>query len=79
MTGSGMTAAAAEEELRGSGLYGGIKGDYTHDIMKRSAVMDAGFVQPLGAREEWVRYLGYDIANKRDQFMIRAEPGPLRT
>ena len=64
------------ELIRNNGLYG-VKGDYNCDIMKRSAVMDAGYVQPLGAREEWIKYLGYDTPNKRDQFMIRKEKGPL--
>ena len=64
------------ELIRNNGLYG-VKGDYNCDIMKRTAVMDAGFVQPLGAREEWIKYLGYDMPNKRDQFMIRKEKGPL--
>lgn len=64
------------ELIRNNGLYG-VKGDYNCDIMKRSAVMDAGYVQPLGAREEWIKYLGYDTPHKRDQFMIRKEKGPL--
>lgn len=64
------------ELIRNNGLYG-VKGDYNCDIMKRTAVMDAGFVQPLGAREEWIKYLGYDMPNKRDQYMIRKEKGPL--
>jgi hypothetical protein len=64
------------ELIRNNGLYG-VKGDYNCDIMKRSAVMDAGYVQPIGAREEWIKYLGYDMPNKRDQFMIRKEKGPL--
>lgn len=64
------------ELIRNNGLYG-VKGDYNCDIMKRSAVMDAGYVEPLGAREEWIKYLGYDTPHKRDQFMIRKEKGPL--
>lgn len=64
------------ELIRNNGLYG-VKGDYNCDIMKRMGVMDAGFVEPLGAREEWIKYLGYDMPNKRDQYMIRKEKGPL--
>jgi hypothetical protein len=63
------------EVIRNNGLYG-VKGDYNCDIMKRRAVMDTGFVQPLGARAQWAQYLGYDMPNKRNQFMQRAELGP---
>jgi hypothetical protein len=64
------------DDIRNNGLYG-VKGDYNCDIMARSTVMDKGFVQPLGAREEWIKYLAYDMPNKRDQFMVRKERGPL--
>jgi hypothetical protein len=68
--------APTADDIRNNGLYG-IKGDYNCDIMARSSIMDAGFVQPLGAREEWMKYLAYDMPNKRDQFMVRKERGPL--
>ena len=64
------------DDIRNNGLYG-VKGDYNCDIMARSTVMDKGFVEPLGAREEWIKYLAYDMPNKRDQFMVRKERGPL--
>ena len=64
------------DDIRNNGLYG-VKGDYNCDIMARSSIMDKGFVQPLGAREEWIKYLAYDMPNKRDQFMVRKERGPL--
>jgi hypothetical protein len=64
------------DDIRNNGLYG-VKGDYNCDIMTRATVMDTGFVQPLGAREEWMKYLAYDMPNKRDQFMVRKERGPL--
>ena len=62
--------------IRNNGLYG-VKGDYNCDIMKRGAVMDKGFIQPIGARTEFLKYLAYDVPNKRDQWMARKENGPL--
>ena len=38
--------------------------------MQRAAVMNTGFVQPLAARQEFARYLAYDLPNRRDQFMV---------
>ena len=61
--------------IRNNGLYG-IKGDYRCDIMKRSAVADAGFVEPLGARNEFMRYASYDMPNYRNQYMIKKGPSP---
>ena len=64
------------DDIRNNGLYG-VKGDYNCDIMKRGAVMDKGFIQPIGARTEFLKYLAYDVPNKRDQWMARKENGPL--
>ena len=61
--------------IRNNGLYG-IKGDYRCDIMKRSAVANTGFVEPLGARNEFLRYASYDMPNHRNQYMIKKGPSP---
>ena len=63
--------------IRDQGLYG-IKGDYNCDIMKRSAVANTGFVQPLGARNEFLKYASYDMPNRRNQYMIRKEGPKMR-
>jgi len=56
-----------KEKIRNEGLYG-IHGDYNCQLMRRSAVANTGFIQPLEARQEWLRYLAYDMPNYRNQW-----------
>ena len=46
----------------------GIQGDLNCVTMRRSAVADTGFIQPLEARTEYLRYLAYDMPNYRNQW-----------
>lgn len=55
--------------IRNKGLYG-IKGNTSCDLLKRSAVADAGFIQPLGARNAFLAYDSYDQLHAKDQFLI---------
>lgn len=54
--------------IRQQGLYG-IKGDYNCDIMRRGAVANNGFIEPLAARREFSKYVGHDVTHHRDPFM----------
>jgi hypothetical protein len=56
-----------KQKIRNEGLYG-IHGDLNCLQMRRSAVADKGFIQPLGARQEFLRYLAYDMPNYRNQW-----------
>lgn len=56
-----------KQKIRNEGLYG-IHGDTNCQQMRRSAVADKGFVQPLNARYEFLRYLAYDMPNYRNQW-----------
>jgi hypothetical protein len=58
-----------KEIIRNQGLYG-IKGNVSCDLLKRSAVADTGFLQPLGARNAFLAYNSYDQLHAKDQFMI---------
>lgn len=58
-----------KEVIRNQGLYG-IKGNVSCDLLKRSAVADTGFLQPLGARNAFLAYNSYDQLHAKDQFMI---------
>lgn len=55
--------------IRNQGLYG-IKGNTACDLLKRSAVADSGFLQPLGARNAFLAYNSYDQLHAKDPFMI---------
>jgi len=55
--------------IRNKGLYG-IKGNTSCDLLKRSAVADAGFIQPIGARNAFLAYDSYDQLHAKDQFLI---------
>lgn len=59
--------------IRQNGLYG-VKGNWGCDIANRSTVQDAGFVEPLEARNEMARYQIYDMPNKKNQYMVRVPP-----
>jgi hypothetical protein len=59
--------------IRNKGLYG-IKGNVACDLLKRSAVADTGFIQPLGARDAFLAYNTYDQLHAKDQFMIPVLP-----
>lgn len=56
-----------KQKIRNEGLYG-IHGDLNCLAMRRGAVADKGFVQPMNARQEWLRYLAYDMPNYRNQW-----------
>jgi hypothetical protein len=60
---------ASKNAIRNQGLYG-IKGNVSCDLLKRSAVADAGFLQPLGARNAFLAYNTYDQLHSKDQYMI---------
>lgn len=59
--------------IRNKGLYG-IKGNVSCDLLKRSAVADTGFIQPLGARNAFLAYNSYDQLHAKDQYMIPVTP-----
>ena len=56
-----------KQKIRNEGLYG-IHGDLNCINMRRSATADTGFVQPVNARQEWLRYLAFDMPNYRNQW-----------
>ena len=58
-----------KEVIRNQGLYG-IKGNLSCDLLKRSAVSDRGFLEPLGARNAFLSYNSYDQLHAKDQYMI---------
>lgn len=58
-----------KEVLRNQGLYG-IKGNLSCDLLKRSAVSDHGFLEPLGARNAFLAYNSYDQLHAKDQYLI---------
>lgn len=58
-----------KEVIRNQGLYG-IKGNLSCDLLKRSAVSDAGFLEPLGARNAFLAYNSYDQLHAKDQYLI---------
>ena len=62
-----------KDVIRNKGLYG-IKGNVACDLLKRSAVADTGFIQPLGARDAFLAYNTYDQLHAKDQFMIPVLP-----
>lgn len=55
--------------IRNQGLYG-IKGNLSCDLLKRSAVSDCGFLEPLAARNAFLAYNSYDQLHAKDQYMI---------
>lgn len=57
------------DAIRNQGLYG-IKGNLSCDKLKRSAVADFGFVEPLGARNAYLAYDSYDQLHSKDQYLI---------
>jgi hypothetical protein len=63
------------QEIRNNGLYG-IRGNLSCDHLKRSAVSDFGFLQPLGARDAWIAYNSYDQLHAKDQYLIPSTPAP---
>lgn len=58
-----------KEVIRNQGLYG-IKGNLSCDLLKRSAVSDRGFLEPLGARNAFLAYNSYDQLHAKDQYLI---------
>jgi hypothetical protein len=56
-----------KQKIRNEGLYG-VHGDLNCIAMRRSAVADTGFVQPVNARQEFLRYLAYDMPNYKNQW-----------
>lgn len=58
-----------KEVIRNQGLYG-IKGNLSCDLLKRSAVSDHGFLEPLGARNAFLAYNSYDQLHAKDQYLI---------
>lgn len=58
-----------KDMIRNQGLYG-IKGNLSCDLLKRSAVSDRGFLEPLAARNAFLAYNSYDQLHAKDQFMI---------
>jgi hypothetical protein len=64
-----------KDTIRNQGLYG-IKGNLSCEILKRNAVQDARFVEPVGARNAWVAYNSYDQLHARDQYMIPSGQAP---
>lgn len=58
-----------KEVLRNQGLYG-IKGNLSCDLLKRSAVSDHGFLEPLAARNAFLAYNSYDQLHAKDPFLI---------
>lgn len=63
------------QTIRNNGLYG-IRGNVSCDLLKRSAISDYGFVQPIGARDAWIAYNTYDQLHAKDQFLVPASPSP---
>lgn len=58
-----------KEVLRNQGLYG-IKGNLSCDLLKRSAVSDHGFLEPLAARNAFLAYNSYDQLHAKDAYLI---------
>lgn len=58
-----------KDMIRNQGLYG-IKGNLSCDLLKRSAVSDHGFLEPLAARNAFLAYNSYDQLHAKDQFMV---------
>jgi hypothetical protein len=56
-----------KQKIRNEGLYG-IHGDLNCLNMRRTATADTGFVQPINARQEFLRYLAYDMPNYKNQW-----------
>lgn len=54
--------------IRNQGLYG-IKGDWRCDRFQRSTYQDTRFVEPIGARNEFLSYNAYDQLHARDMYM----------
>lgn len=56
-----------KQKIRNEGLYG-VNGDLNCLHMRRSAVANTGFIQPIEGRQEFLRYLAYDMPNYRNQW-----------
>ena len=56
-----------KQKIRNEGLYG-VHGDLNCLNMRRTATANTGFVQPINARQEWLRYLAYDMPNYKNQW-----------
>ena len=61
--------------IRNQGLYG-IKGDYRCDRFQRSTYQDARFVEPIGARNQFLSYNTYDQLHAKDSYMIPTGVAP---
>lgn len=62
-------SATAKQIIRNNGLYG-IRGNLSCDLLKRSAVADHGFIQPLDARNAWLKYNSHDQLHIKDPYLI---------
>jgi hypothetical protein len=58
-----------KDTIRNQGLYG-IKGNLSCDLLKRSAVSDRGFLEPLAARNAFLAYNSYDQLHAKDPYLI---------
>jgi hypothetical protein len=58
-----------KDMIRNQGLYG-IKGNLSCDLLKRSAVSDHGFLEPLAARNAFLAFNSYDQLHAKDQYLI---------
>jgi hypothetical protein len=58
-----------QQVIRNQGLYG-VKGNLSCDLLKRSAVADRGFLEPLGARNAFLAYNAYDQLHSKDPWLI---------
>jgi hypothetical protein len=58
-----------QQVIRNQGLYG-VKGNLSCDLLKRSAVADRGFLEPLGARNAFLAYNSYDQLHSKDPWLI---------
>ncbi len=61
--------------IRNQGLYG-IKGNLSCEKLKRNAVQDTRFIEPIRARNSWAAYNSYDQLHAKDQFMVPAKSAP---
>ncbi len=64
-----------KDVIRNQGLYG-IKGNLSCDKLKRNAVQDSRFIEPIRARNSWAAYNSYDQLHAKDQFMVPAKSAP---
>lgn len=58
-----------KDHIRNHGMYG-IHGNLSCKLAQRSAVADAGFLQPLNARNQMVKFLSAEQLHAKDPHLI---------